>query len=64
MLKFIKFSEIAYLVIAIISTLEVVLYWNKQRDKAYMFLAFGVVSIAMYFFRRYYRKRLEQRHKK
>lgn len=64
MMKFQKFFEFAYLVIAIISILEVIRSWGVQQERAYLFLMFAVVSVAMFFFRSYYRKRLEKRNKK
>lgn len=63
MIKLIKFFEIAYLVIAIISILEVVLVYTKVGRIDYMFVLFAAVSVGMFFFRRYYRRRLEQRNK-
>lgn len=59
-----KIFEIAYLVIAIISTVEVVLQWNADRNRAYMFALFAVGSVFMFFFRRKFRKKMEQRNKK
>lgn len=61
MTKFLKISEIAYLVIGIISIFEVIMCWSAERDRAYVFLLFGVVSLGMFFFRRFYRKRIEKR---
>lgn len=59
MAKYFKFFEIAYLVIAIIFIVETFLKWNSDRNKAYLFLAFGVMAIFMYFFRKKYRKKFE-----
>lgn len=64
MSKYFKFFEFAYLVIAIIFVVETFLNWNENRDKAYIFLLFAVLAIFMYFFRKKYRKRLEQHEKK
>ena len=50
MSKYFKFFEIAYLVIAVVFIVETVLRWNSEREKAYIFLAFSVLAIFMYFF--------------
>ncbi|WP_340077681.1 hypothetical protein [Leptobacterium sp. I13] len=63
-MRFFKFFEIVYLVVAIISIIEVFIQWNVDRNRAYLFVVFAVVSVFMFFFRRYYRKKFEARHKK
>ena len=63
MAKYFKFFEIAYLVIAVIFIIETVLRWNSEPNKAYIFLAFGLLAIFMYFFRKKFRKRLEDNEK-
>jgi positive regulator of sigma E activity len=60
-MKFFRIFEIVYLVIAVISIYEVVTNWNIDRNKAYIFVAFAVVSVFMFFFRRYYRKKFNRR---
>lgn len=63
-MKAFKFFEYAYLGICILSTVEVILLWNSpDRQRFYMFLLFGVASLGMFFFRRMYRKKFEQRNK-
>ena len=64
MAKYFKFFEIAYLVIAVVFIVETVLRWNSEPNKAYIFLAFAVLAIFMYFFRKKYRKRFEKHEKK
>lgn len=59
MVKYFKFFEIAYLVIAIVFVVETVLNWSINRQKAYIYLAFSGLAIFMYFFRRKYRKKYE-----
>ncbi|NER14780.1 hypothetical protein GWK08_15090 [Leptobacterium flavescens] len=60
-MRFFKFFEIIYLVVAVISIREVITQWNADRSRAYIFVAFAVVSIFMFFFRRHYRKKFEAR---
>ncbi|RNL85991.1 hypothetical protein ED312_11790 [Sinomicrobium pectinilyticum] len=62
-MKFLRISEIIYLVVAVLSVIETVRRWNADRNMAYVFAIFGVVSVFMFFFRRHYRKKFEQRRK-
>lgn len=64
MAKYFKFFEIAYLVIAIVFIVETFLKWNSDRNKAYIFLAFGIMAIFMYFFRKKYRKKFQKQEDK
>lgn len=59
--KVYKLFEYAYLVMFVLSVVAVVTSWNSDRDRAYLFLFFSVVSIFMYFFKRNFRKKLEKR---
>nr|WP_224491610.1 DUF6526 family protein [Robertkochia marina] len=63
-MKYFKIFEVAYLVIAVVSIYEVVMEWNNERNRAYLFLFFAVFSLFMFFFRRRYRKKFENRNKK
>lgn len=59
MVKYFKFFEFAYLVITVVFVVETVLNWNENRQKAYIYLAFSVLAVFMYFFRKKYRKKYE-----
>ena len=56
-------SEIIYWVIAVISIISVFQYWGINRQKAYIFLFFAVLSVFMAMFRRYFRKKYSNRNK-
>lgn len=60
-MKFLRFTEIVYLVIAVVSVVETVRKWDVDRGRAYLFAFFAVVSVFMYLFRRYYRKKFDRR---
>jgi len=60
-MKYFRISEIIYLVIAVISFIKVFTEWEPNRNKAYLFLVFGIFSTGMFFFRRHYRKKFNQR---
>ena len=59
-----KIFEYGYLIVAIVFFVETILKWNTDREKAYLLLVFAVLAVFMYFFRKRFRSRLEQRNKK
>ena len=61
MINILKYTEYIYLIIAIIATYELWQFWNVDRNRAYLFLFFALVSLGMFLFRRRYRKRFERR---
>tara|TARA_R110001583_G_scaffold145096_1_gene297083 strand:+ start:20580 stop:20774 length:195 start_codon:yes stop_codon:yes gene_type:complete len=58
-----KIFEYGYLIIAIVFIVETVLNWNKDREKAYLLLLFSVIAIFMYFFKKRFRNKIENRNK-
>ena len=56
-----KIFEYGYLVIAVVFLVETVLKWNVDRERAYLLLLFSVLAIFMYYFRKRFRKRRENR---
>tara|TARA_B100000989_G_C19471148_1_gene440744 strand:+ start:229 stop:414 length:186 start_codon:yes stop_codon:yes gene_type:complete len=50
-------SEVIYWVIAVISIFSVFENWIINRDRAYLFLGFAILSIFMALFRRHFRKK-------
>lgn len=63
MTNFFKYFEYAYLFIAAFFLFETVRIWNTERERAYLFLFFVVVAIFMFFFKRRFRKKLEDRNR-
>lgn len=63
MIKILKYTEYLYLLVAIFSGYRIFTDWNVNREGTYIFIFFAVVSIAMFAFRRNYRKKFEQRNK-
>lgn len=61
MRKLWKFFEYAYLIIAIIFTVETILNWTANREKAYLFMLFAVLAVFMYFFRKRFRKKMSSK---
>jgi hypothetical protein len=62
-MKIRKISEITYLVIFIIASYEYLFGTNIDLDRKNILLVFAVVSVFMFFFRRYFRKKFESRKK-
>ncbi len=56
-------SEIIYWVIALISIISVFQNWNLNRQKAYIFIFFAILSVFMAMFRRYFRKKYSNKYK-
>ena len=61
MIKILRYTEYLYLAVAIISVYKIAELWNVERESTYIFIFFAIVSIAMFVFRRNYRKRFEKR---
>lgn len=58
-----KIFEYGYLLVAIVFVVETFLHWNVDRQKAYLMLVFAVVAIGMYFFKRRFRIKIQNRNK-
>lgn len=61
MMKFFKFFEYAYLVIAVFFAYQTIQTWNESRERAYLFIFLMVMAVCMYFFKRRFRKKIEKR---
>lgn len=61
--KVYRFFEYAYLLIAVFFAYETINNWQSQPYRAYLFLFFVVVAIFMFFFKRNFRKKMENRNK-
>ena len=56
-------SEIIYWVIAVISLFSVIENWSINKDRAYIFLGFCILSVFMALFRRYFRLKYSNKNK-
>ncbi|MDA8686111.1 hypothetical protein N9L94_03740 [Robiginitalea sp.] len=61
MIKILRYTEYLYLAIFLVSLYEISKLWELDRERSYLFIFFALVSIAMFFFRRNYRKRFKNR---
>ena len=62
-MKSYKISEILYWVVALIASYESFSKWDVNRQKAYIFIGFALLSIFMALFRRHFRKKFKNRQK-
>ena len=59
--KIYRLFEWAYLAMAAFSIYLVITNWAENRNRAYLFAFFTVVAIFMFFFKRKFRKKIEER---
>ena len=60
-MKLYRISEVLYLVIAVISLFEAYKLWTIRPEKAYLFLGFTGLALFMYFFRKRYSEKFNNR---
>lgn len=60
MVNILKYTEYLYLIVALFSMYRVFTDWNVDRQFAYIFIFFTVISLGMFLFRRSYRKKFER----
>ena len=63
MINILRYTEYVYLVVAFFSLYRMIELWGSESQELYLFLFFFVVSVAMFIFRRNFRKKFEQRNK-
>ncbi|WP_405384350.1 hypothetical protein [Maribacter sp. LLG6340-A2] len=61
MINILRYTEYLYIIVAGFSIYRIFTDWNTDRNSAYFFIFFAIVSIGMFLFRRSYRKKFEQR---
>ncbi|NQX77190.1 hypothetical protein [Gilvibacter sp.] len=57
--KIFQLFEYVYLAMAAFSIYLVIINWEVDRGRAYMFGMFAVVAVFMFFFRRKFRRKME-----
>ena len=63
MIKYLKISGFAYILLALFSLYSSYTRWDSDRDNAYIFLGFAILLTFMFFFKRSFIKRYEERDK-
>ena len=61
--KIYKLFEYGYIAMALFSIYLVLTNWSENRERSYMFIIFAVLAVGMYFFKRWFRKNMENRSK-
>jgi amino acid transporter len=59
--KYLRFTVYLNLIIAVLSAFMAFNLWNADRSKAYIFVFLAVITTFMFFFRRHYLNKFEQR---
>lgn len=61
--KIFRLFEYAYIAMAIFAGYLVISNWSENRNRAYLFAFFMVVAVFMFFFKRRFRKSIEERNR-
>lgn len=61
MIKILRFTEYLYLLVAVMAAYKILTTWGQPDQPLALMGVFLLVSIGMFFFRRNYRKKFEQR---
>ncbi|WP_046756524.1 hypothetical protein [Kordia jejudonensis] len=59
-MKILSYTKYLYLIVAILATYKAIQLWNVGTE-SYIFIAFAVISLFMFLFRRHYGKKFEER---
>lgn len=62
-MKILKFFQYAYLIFAALFLWDAISNWSIDRNRAYMSLFFAALAIFMFFFRKRFAKKFEDRNK-
>ncbi|MEZ4797949.1 MAG: hypothetical protein R2785_12365 [Flavobacteriaceae bacterium] len=62
-MKLLQFLQYAYLFFVVLFLYDAISNWNIDRNRSYMSLFFAAIAVFMFFFRKKYRKRFEDRGK-
>ncbi|WP_353779016.1 hypothetical protein [Winogradskyella sp. 3972H.M.0a.05] len=62
-MKLLKFFQFAYIFFAALFLWDAIEHWSENRSRSYMSLLFTALAIFMFFFRRKFRRKFEDRRK-
>ena len=62
-MKLLKLFQYAYILFAILFSYEAIVSWNVDRNKSYMSILLVALAVFMFFFRKKFRKKIEDRNK-
>ncbi len=62
-MKLLQFLQYAYLIFAVLFLYDAIAKWNVEGENPYLSLGLAALAIFMFFFRKKFRKRFEDRGK-
>ncbi|RNC84330.1 MAG: hypothetical protein ED556_11765 [Winogradskyella sp.] len=62
-MKALKIFQYAYIIFAILFAWDAISNWSTDRNRSYMSLLFASLAVFMFFFRKRFRKKFEDRRK-
>jgi uncharacterized membrane protein len=62
-MRLLKIFQYAYIVFAILFLYDAIQNWSIDRNRSYISLLFVVLAIFMFYFRKRFRKKMEDRNK-
>jgi len=63
-MNYLKYTQYIYLVAAIFFAIRAVEIWDQDNDQHFLFLGIAILSVFMFFFRRRFSKKFEDRNDK
>ena len=60
-MNYLKYTQYVYLVVALFFTFKAVVIWKDANDQHFLFLGMALLSVFMFFFRRKFAKKFEDR---
>jgi hypothetical protein len=63
-MKYLKYTQYIYLVAAIIFGIRAAEVWDNDQNQSYLYIGITVLSVFMFFFRRRFAKKFEDRNSK
>jgi uncharacterized membrane protein len=63
-MKILNFFQYAYLVFAVLFIYKAISIWSEDSNQSYLMLFFAAMAIFMFFFRKHFRKKIEDSNKK
>ncbi|GGI56682.1 hypothetical protein GCM10011444_09910 [Winogradskyella haliclonae] len=64
MIKALKIFQYAYIIFAVLFAWDAISNWTTDRSRSYISLLFTALAVFMFFFRKRFRKKFQDRHKK